>query len=71
MVSAAGCFRGPVMSTTAPLLEVENLQAQFATAGGTVKAVDGISFTLAKGETVGLVGESGSGNRSRRCRSCA
>ena len=43
------------------LLEVRDLGVQFATPGGTVHAVDGVSFTMAAGEAVGLVGESGSG----------
>ena len=43
------------------LLEVINLQTQFATEEGIVKAVDNISFTLHRGETLGIVGESGSG----------
>ena len=46
---------------TAPLLEVENLAIEFATDGGVVRAVDGISFSVAEGETVALVGESGCG----------
>ena len=45
----------------APLLELENLKTQFFTSAGTVKAVDGISYTVDKGETVALVGESGCG----------
>lgn len=43
------------------LLEVENLRTYFHTFGGVVKAVDGISFHLDKGEILGIVGESGSG----------
>ncbi|MBV7332719.1 ABC transporter ATP-binding protein [Chloroflexi bacterium TSY] len=43
------------------LLQVEDLQTQFPTARGIVKAVDGVSFTLNRGEIVGVVGESGSG----------
>ncbi|VVB61161.1 putative ABC transporter ATP-binding protein [uncultured archaeon] len=43
------------------LLRVENLQTYFFTHEGTVKAVDGVSFTINKGETLGLVGESGCG----------
>jgi oligopeptide transport system ATP-binding protein len=51
-----------------PLLEVENLQVHFplphhlfSGVRESVKAVDGVSFTLAPGETLGLVGESGCG----------
>lgn len=43
------------------LLEVENLHTQFDTPGGTVRAVNGVSFTVESGEIVGIVGESGSG----------
>ncbi|MFC6799639.1 MULTISPECIES: ABC transporter ATP-binding protein [unclassified Haladaptatus] len=47
--------------TSEPILEVENLVTQFRTEEGVVKAVDGNSFTLYKGEVLGIVGESGSG----------
>jgi len=43
------------------LLEVRDLQTCFATAGGTIRAVDGISYDVHAGETVALVGESGCG----------
>ena len=43
------------------LLEVRGLKTHFDTRAGVVKAVDGIDFTLAEGEVLGLVGESGSG----------
>lgn len=43
------------------LLKVENLKTYFFTHEGTVKAVDGISFSINRGETLGLVGESGCG----------
>jgi oligopeptide/dipeptide ABC transporter ATP-binding protein len=46
-----------------PLLRVSDLQTHYFSFGGTrvVKAVDGVSFTLEEGETIGLVGESGCG----------
>jgi len=44
-----------------PLLEVENLVTVFDTERGPLRAVDEVSFTLAQGETVGIVGESGCG----------
>ena len=46
---------------SAPLLEVDNLATHFFTRAGVVKAVDGVSFSLKRGEVMGLVGESGSG----------
>ena len=45
-----------------PLLEVSHLKKYFnASGGGVVKAVDDVSFTIYKGETLGMVGESGCG----------
>ena len=44
-----------------PLLEIENLSVAFPSQSGMVRAVDGVSITLEKGEVLGIVGESGSG----------
>jgi peptide/nickel transport system ATP-binding protein len=50
-----------VADNTAPLLTVRNLKTYFPQDEGTVKAVDGVSFTLYPGRTLGIVGESGCG----------
>ena len=49
------------MSGTAPLLVADGLAKHFRTRAGLVRAVDGVSLTLARGETLALVGESGCG----------
>jgi peptide/nickel transport system ATP-binding protein len=46
---------------TAPLLEIRGLKTHFATDDGMVQAVDGVDITIGRGETVGVVGESGCG----------
>jgi len=49
------------MRAPEPTLQVADLHTHFFTRGGVLKAVDGVSFSVAPGQVVGLVGESGSG----------
>jgi oligopeptide transport system ATP-binding protein len=49
------------LATPEPVLEVRDLHAVFHTIDGPVHAVNGVSFSLARGELLGVVGESGSG----------
>ncbi len=49
------------VSTNNNLLEVRNLKTYYFTSGGVVKAVDGVSYSVAPGEMVAMVGESGCG----------
>jgi len=51
----------PGSAPAKPLLEIDNLQTHFFTAGGVVRAVDGVSWGVRTGETLGVVGESGCG----------
>jgi peptide/nickel transport system ATP-binding protein len=48
-------------SPTPPLLEVDELRTYFDTLSGTVRSVDGLSYTVEAGRTLGVVGESGCG----------
>jgi len=50
-----------VRSVAEPTLQVTDLRTHFFTRAGLVRAVDGVSFTVGRGEIVGIVGESGSG----------
>jgi peptide/nickel transport system ATP-binding protein len=53
--------RFPSAPLDGPLLEVADVKTHFKTARGLVRAVDGVSFSLERGRTLGIVGESGSG----------
>jgi oligopeptide/dipeptide ABC transporter ATP-binding protein len=48
-------------ASSRPLLEIDNLRTHFFTPAGVVRAVDGVSYSLHGGETLGVVGESGCG----------
>ena len=49
------------MNGESPLLEIEDLRTWFYTDDGVAKAVDGVSYSIQPGETLGVVGESGCG----------
>lgn len=50
-----------MMAEAVPLLDVENLEVEFHTRRGILRAIDGVSFQVAPGEILGVVGESGAG----------
>jgi peptide/nickel transport system ATP-binding protein len=52
---------GAVLGSAGPLLDVRELSVSFATRDGDVRAVDGVTFELGRGEVLAIVGESGSG----------
>ena len=52
-----------IVNNEKPILKVRNLRISFKTNTGTVKAVRGIDFSLYKGRTLAIVGESGSVNQ--------
>ncbi|MDI9579656.1 MAG: ABC transporter ATP-binding protein [Thermobispora sp.] len=61
MSTATWTTESPVRRGPGPFLAVRDLAVQFTTEEGVVHAVDGLSFDLEKGTTLGIVGESGSG----------
>jgi len=52
---------GQTAGTSDPILQVSDVSVDYATKSGSVRAVDGVSFDLGRGEFVGIVGESGCG----------
>src|SRR4029079_12732525 len=57
---AAGCAQSEA-EMSPPLLQVRNLRVEFNTRRGTLVAIDDVSFDIAPGEVLGVVGESGAG----------
>jgi oligopeptide transport system ATP-binding protein len=53
--------RHPAPGSGSPLLEVDDLRVEFRTRTGVVNAVNGVSYTVSEGETLAILGESGSG----------
>jgi peptide/nickel transport system ATP-binding protein len=60
-VSAPAQATGRHSAASGPYLQVKDLRVQFSTEDGIVRAVDGVTFNVEKGRTLGIVGESGSG----------
>src|SRR5260370_41377820 len=58
---AARADGDPLAAPAEAVLQIEDLQTHFFTAVGVVRAVDGVSYSLKSGETLGVVGESGCG----------
>jgi len=59
--SPAGASPELSMETRPTLLEVRDLKVEFNIRGGVIKAVDGLTFDIKRGQTVGIIGESGCG----------
>ncbi len=66
-IEDAGRRRHTDQSQTMALLNVDDLSLHFHTREGMVRAVDGVSFSVNKGETLGIAGESGSGKSVMGC----
>jgi peptide/nickel transport system ATP-binding protein len=60
-ITAEAPTPGPVPAAGEPLLQIEDLRTYFFTRDGIVRAVDGVSIEVRRGETLGVVGESGCG----------
>ena len=58
---AGQTFVNPPMDSRPTLLEVRDLKVEFNIRGGVIKAVDGLTFDIKRGQTVGIIGESGCG----------
>jgi peptide/nickel transport system ATP-binding protein len=61
VTTAAGNAPSATSRSETPVLAVEDLQIELITEAGVIRAVDGIDFTIHRGETVTIIGESGSG----------
>jgi len=61
MPASTGPVAGPSPANGVPVLSVENLQVEFVSGRGRLRAVDGVSFDVRRGEVLAIVGESGCG----------
>ena len=61
MTQSSAFEQAPPAAAAESILEIEDLQTHFFTHEGTVRAVDGVSYAVGRGETLGIVGESGCG----------
>jgi oligopeptide/dipeptide ABC transporter ATP-binding protein len=60
-VFEAGAARDAAVAAGPPVLEIDDLRTHFFTQAGVIRAVDGVSYAVRAGETLGVVGESGCG----------